>query len=187
MAQRTVLKILGSFGPAGSIAIFAEKAMKAYFPDAYDLGNPQHLQTEIEKKVKEQRSKFVEEIFDFKSKFETEVKSDDKGRVDAIYESLTELITKHVKEIVKFEKIRINRERVYYKSVKDDLRAERCVQEINNIEDDTKDNLTKMVQNILHPDPERFQQATTHIQEGSVTERITRNQAETYLHTWKNL
>ena len=40
MANRTVFKFAGSFGPAGSIAILAEKICRAVFFEAYEQGDP---------------------------------------------------------------------------------------------------------------------------------------------------
>ncbi len=39
---RSVFKIFGSFGPAGSIVTLVEKLCKRYFHDAYEFGDPKY-------------------------------------------------------------------------------------------------------------------------------------------------
>ena len=60
MAYRTVFKLIGSFGPGGSVAILTEKVCRQMFFEAYDMGDPEREQVqESEKKMQEQRAAYV--------------------------------------------------------------------------------------------------------------------------------
>ena len=64
MANRNVFKILGSVGPGGCIATFCEKICRSVFYDAYEQGDPtQKPSEEFQKKAKEQRQTYVDDLF----------------------------------------------------------------------------------------------------------------------------
>lgn len=52
MTSRTVFKIFGSLGPAGSLVTIMEKICRRCFNEAYELGDPTAFRTEEEDKIK---------------------------------------------------------------------------------------------------------------------------------------
>ena len=70
MANRTVFKIFGSIGPAGSIVSLSEKVCSNMFPHAYRFGEDNQFESQIDKDLRALREEYIKKLFDFKNKFE---------------------------------------------------------------------------------------------------------------------
>jgi hypothetical protein len=81
--ERTVFKIFGSIGPAGSILSLFEKLMYVCFYDAYELADPKrtHSKKHVEQ-AKELREKLVHELFEVHSEIERLIKHHKEANVE---------------------------------------------------------------------------------------------------------
>ena len=52
MANRTIFSIFGSIGPAGAFTSITEKVCTAYYPKAYEYGDPNLTVSPIDKDLK---------------------------------------------------------------------------------------------------------------------------------------
>ena len=65
--ERTVLKIFGSLGPAGSFITLTEKLVRIIFNDAYDLGDPARERSkESNEKSQKLREEFIHTLFEMR-------------------------------------------------------------------------------------------------------------------------
>jgi len=69
MASRYVFKFFGSIGPAGAFVSLTEKICTNAFPEAYNYGDDQQMESEIDKDLKGVREEYIKELFIFKNKF----------------------------------------------------------------------------------------------------------------------
>lgn len=69
MANRTVFAIFGSLGPGGSFVSIAEKICTAMFPRAYNYGDPEQFESQIDKDLKNSRGNYILELFKYKAEF----------------------------------------------------------------------------------------------------------------------
>ena len=69
MANRHVFKFFGSFGPGGALVSLSEKICTSIYPAAYNYGDPEQMESQIDKDLKEVRGKYIAELFQFKNKF----------------------------------------------------------------------------------------------------------------------
>ena len=69
MANRTVFAIFGSLGPAGAFVSVAEKICTAIFPKAYNYGDPEQFESDIDRDLKKCREEYILELFKFKNDF----------------------------------------------------------------------------------------------------------------------
>ena len=84
------------------------------FNEAYELGDPNQLRSKEEDDLKQARSQFVNELFEFKSEFERKSKGlKEESRVEA-YQKLGGIFEKYKAKMIKLEKQRLARERYYY-------------------------------------------------------------------------
>ncbi len=66
---RTVFKVMGSLGPAGSLVTLCEKVCRYFYYEAYTLQDPLHQVTsEDSTKAEEQRRNYVNKLFEVKSR-----------------------------------------------------------------------------------------------------------------------
>ena len=148
MANRNVFKILGSVGPGGCIATFCEKICRSVFYDAYEQGDPtQKPSEEFQKKAKEQRQAYVDELFNQRGRFEREMLALSTQTQDAAYKELCEIILKHKTLIARSEQSRLARERLFFKP--NTIQYKRLVEKSRRIDSDTNDNLIKMALHIV--------------------------------------
>mmetsp|Transcript_78387 Transcript_78387/g.108501 ORF Transcript_78387/g.108501 Transcript_78387/m.108501 type:complete len:228 (+) Transcript_78387:19-702(+) len=195
MAYRTVFKIAGSLGPGGSIAILTEKVCRQTFYDAYEQGDPTRvLIEEQDTLMQNQRSAYVTELFELKSNFERKSQSLNQATKDEGYVELANIIIKHRNIMVKTEKGRLIRERIFYKD--DPNRYQRCLDQAAHVEEDVLDNLVKMAIHINKPDTQLLNDALeaqgvsaprNDVEEGDIETRVTEDKANEYLQKWKRI
>lgn len=195
MANRTVFKGAGSFGPAGAIAILAEKICRAVFYDAYEQNDPNKEQSEKwDKKAREERSDYVGEVFSIKGRLCRELKSFKSEVREAAYDELAELIKKHTRIISRTEKTKLFRMRQFYVAGSAEYR--RCIEQSKHVDEDTLDNLTKMALHIVKDAQQSelmsrldgLQQAAGgDIEDGDIRERVPEARAEYLLEAWKKI
>jgi len=87
MANRTVFAIFGSLGPAGSFVSIAEKICTAFFPKAYNYGDPEQFESDIDKELKKCRENYILELFKYKNEFTRSLNKEDEEKNKA-YERL---------------------------------------------------------------------------------------------------
>lgn len=124
MTNRTVFKIFGSLGPAGAFATMTEKICRKIFPEAYELGDPTRLVSKEEEEMKVLRSAFVNELFNYKSQFERDSISLKKERRVQAYAHLGKILESHKVKMIKVEKNRLNRERIFSKNEGNEVKAQ---------------------------------------------------------------
>ena len=148
MASRNVYKILGSLGPAGCIATFMEKLCYGLFFDAYEQGDPAEAPSEAyQEKAREQREKFVQEVFELRGGLERMMESKDDGEREKALDQICEIIFKHKTLIAKSESGRLTMKRMLYNEQSNQYK--RLVEESKRVNQDTNDNLIKMTAFIL--------------------------------------
>ena len=188
MSQRTVFKIFGSLGPGGSVITLLEKLCKVIFSEAYELGDPNEMKLVEEGQIKQARQDFVNQLFDFRSEFEQTQTSLDEGTKKEGQDTLDEMLKTAIKNISKLEKSKLARMRVFYQREENESKYQQACEAAKTVDDDTRDNLTKMAITVLSPHAEYlsdFKDAGH--DEGSIEERISRNRAEELLQEWKKI
>jgi len=69
MATRYVFKFFGSIGPAGSLIALTEKICTSIYPHAYNFGDPEQMESQIDKELRKVREDYILELFKFRNKF----------------------------------------------------------------------------------------------------------------------
>jgi hypothetical protein len=59
MANRNVFKVFGSIGPAGALVSLVEKVSTAVYPAAYNFGDPDQHESQIDKDIKGIREEYI--------------------------------------------------------------------------------------------------------------------------------
>jgi hypothetical protein len=93
-SKRSIFSILASFGPGGAIAALTEKLIRAIFTQGYDLGEESEFKAEEDSAVRKLRQEYVNEIFDFRKRFEAK-----ESDVEEMYTDLNTLIEKYLEDI----------------------------------------------------------------------------------------
>lgn len=156
MTTRTVFKIFGSLGPAGSLVTLTEKFCRGFFTDAYELGDPAQFHTVEEDELKKLRSEFVNELFNFKGEFERKTVSLKPGAKDEAYQRLGQIYSNSRSKMIKAEKQRLTKERLWFYNEGDMLKYTASAKKLDLVEGDVSDNLQKMIMNILKPSLEEM-------------------------------
>ena len=148
MAQRTAFKFCASFGPAGAIAVLAEKLSRAIWYEAYEQGDPSMEPAEkFVAQAQQQRSAYVSDLFKVRGKLEREMVSFKPEVKEAAYRELAGIIEKHSKIISRTEKGRLLRERLQFKD--NPAEYQKRIQAARRVSADTDDNLIKMALKIV--------------------------------------
>ena len=115
MANRSVFKIFGSFGPAGALVSLTEKICTNIYPAAYKFGDPDDMESEIDKDIKKVREEYIMELFKVKNKFSKGTQDGRTGedRREA-YKKLVVIIKEYIIKMTRLEKNKYMRERIYY-------------------------------------------------------------------------
>jgi len=113
MANRTVFAIFGSVGPAGAFVSIAEKICTAIFPKAYNYGDPEQFESDIDKELKKCRENYILELFKYKNEFSRCQNKGEDERQSA-YKRLVEIIKRFIERMTRLEKNKYMRERIYY-------------------------------------------------------------------------
>lgn len=156
MASRYVFKFFGSIGPAGAFVSLTEKICTSVFPDAYNYGDDEQMESEIDKEMKGVREEYIKELFNFKSKFSRRTTDTTQDEKDKAYKDLIFLIKKYIEKMVRLEKNKYMRERIYYQKEKQSVLYEKANAKYQNCRDDITDNLVKQARTICKPSADEF-------------------------------
>jgi len=124
MAQRTVFKFFGSFGPGGTFVTLAEKLMKRFFNEAYDIADINEFKTSEEKDIQKLRQEYVNELFAMKGNFDRKSKSPNPLVQLAAYAELHKTTEKFKKKLITLEKTKLIKEKIFYINEENQIRAE---------------------------------------------------------------
>jgi hypothetical protein len=124
MAQRTVFKFFGSFGPGGTFVTLAEKLMKRFFNEAYDIADINEFKTSEEKDIQKLRQEYVNELFALKGTFDRKSKSTNPLIQLAAYAELHKTTEKYKKKLITLEKTKLIKEKIFYINEENQIRAE---------------------------------------------------------------
>ena len=194
-AQRTTFKFFASFGPAGSVAVFAEWIAQSLWYEAYEQGDS--TLEPAEKYVtmaQEQRSAYVSDLFKVKGKLNREMVSFKPEVKEAAYKELATIIEKHSKIISRTEKNRLLRERIMLRN--NQAEYNRRIKAARYVSADTDDNLIKMALKIITEckKDELLKYVTAEegegavdVEEGNIETRVTRQRADQLLEAWKKI
>ena len=185
MAKRSVFKFFGSLGPGGAFVALAEKTIRKFMNEAYDLGEDDVFHAPEEDQIMKLRSDFVNELFNMKSSFERKSQSLNPLIQVKAYAELHNVLEKYKRKITFLERAKLHKERAFYMGEEDQLKADLVAKKLETVEADIADNLTKMAAHVLRPNMSRLQEAGQ--ARGSVAERVTRIKAEEYLGVWKRM
>ena len=163
MANRHVFKFFGSFGPGGALVSLSEKICTSLYPAAYNYGDPEQMESQIDKDLKEVRGKYISELFQFKNKFTrrtTGVGSSDEANTEKekAYKELIIIIKKYIEKMVRLEKNKYMRERIFYQRNNEIVLYEKANKSYHNCRDQVTDNLVKQAKTICKPTQEEFAQ-----------------------------
>ena len=141
--DRTVLKIFGSVGPAGSFITLTEKLVRIIFPEAYNLGDPaQQVGAEHREKSQAEREQFVHELFDQRGAIERKFAAPKEEVQEEGYSMLGDICANAIKNIYEIERNRLARERMY--RTKGSISYRKNIEETKSIMGTTTDNIVKM-------------------------------------------
>lgn len=158
MSHRYVFKFFASIGPGGAFSSLTEQVCTSIFPQAYKIGDEEEMESNMDKKLKEVRQEYITELFQIKNKFERKVKSDDKDQKEQAYKDLLELVKRYIEKVVRMEKNKYMRERVYYQRNNEFAMYELANKAYLNCRKDVEDNLLKQAKTVCKPDPNDFQE-----------------------------
>ena len=187
MAQRTVFKFFGSFGPGGTFVTLAEKLMKRFFNEAYDIADANEFRAVEEKEIQKLRQDFVNDLFAMKGAFERKSKSTNPLFQLAAYADLHKTIEKYKKKLITLEKTRLIKEKIFYINEENQVRAEQAQQKIDHVAEDVVDNLNKMAKHILQPDQSKMEENDQGEDEEAIETRVTEQRAELMLEAYKRM
>lgn len=146
----------------------------------------------MDKTLKDCRQEYIGELFTMKNKFERRIHGNDADNKKNAYKELLELVKKYIEKMVRYEKNKYMRERVYYQRNNEIAMYEQANKAYLNCRKDVEDNLIKQAKTICKPDPVDFQYYfgeffdTTNVDPGvdDITERISEYQARLYYEQW---
>ena len=75
------------------------------------------MESEIDRDMKKVREDYIKELFKFKNKFSRRTTDTTQDEKDKAYKDLIFLIKKYIEKMVRLEKNKYMRERIYYQSV----------------------------------------------------------------------
>ena len=156
MALRSVFKFFGSIGPGGTFSTLAEKICTSVYPLAYKYGDPEQMESEIDKKIKKLREEYVLELFKQKNKFEKHKDSEKLDTKDAAFKDLLEIINKYIEKMTRMEKNKYMRERIFYQRNNEIAMYEESNRLYNACEGVIQDNLFKQAITICKITPDNL-------------------------------
>jgi len=187
MASRFVFKLFGSIGPAGSLVGLTEKICTAIFPYAYNFGDESQMESEIDKQIREMRKQYINEVFQFRSKFAKQTADgQSQESVDEGYDGLIKIIKKYIEKTTRLEKNKYMRERLYYQREGHIVLYEEANRKYHNCDEEITDNLCKQAITVCKPDVKVFDEKLKVYQidfddeafAGDIKERISEYQAQ---------
>ena len=114
------------------------------------------MESEIDKDLKKVREDYVKELFNFKNKFARRTTDTTQDEKDKAYKDLIFLIKKFIEKMVRLEKNKFMRERIYYQKEGKTVLYDKANTKYQNCRDDVTDNLVKMAKTICKPTGEEF-------------------------------
>lgn len=132
-------------------------------------------------------------MFNIKNKFERKINSNDEDIKKQAYIDLLELVKKYIEKVVRMEKNKYMRERVYYQRNNEIAMYEAANKAYLNCRKDVEDNLIKQAKTVCKPDPVDFQKYFGEFDGANVddvddiTERISEYEARKYYEQWLNI
>ena len=113
MANRTVFAIFGSLGPAGAFVSITEKICTTIYPKAYQYGDPEQFESDIDKELKKCRENYILDLFKYKNEF-SRMQTKGPDEKEKAYERLIQIIKRFIEKMTRLEKNKYMRERIYY-------------------------------------------------------------------------
>ena len=106
--------------------------------------------------MKKVREEYILELFKFKNKFarRTESSGDEK---DQAYKDLISIIKKYIEKMVRMEKNKYMRERIYYRSSNQVALFQQADKMYQNCRNEVTDNLVKQAKTICKPTKAEFE------------------------------
>ena len=148
----------------------------------------------MDKRLKDVRQEYIGELFNIKNKFERKINSNDEDTKKGAYIDLLELVKKYIEKVVRMEKNKYMRERVYYQRNNEIAMYEQANKAYLNCRKDVEDNLIKQAKTVCKPDPVDFQKyfgeyfEAANVQDvDDITERISEYEARKYYEQWLNI
>ena len=190
MSSRYVFKFFGSIGPGGAFSSLTEQICTSIFPQAYKIGDDEEFESDMDRKLKELRQEYINELFNIKNKFERKIHSDDEDTKNKAYEDLLALVKRYIEKMVRMEKNKYMRERVYYQRNNEVAMYEQANKAYLNCRQDVEDNLIKQAKTICKPDQADLNKYFKDYQvkiEGDfddITQRISEYEARKYFEMW---
>ena len=160
MANRSVFKFFGSIGPAGAFVSLTEKVCTSLFPNAYNYGDESQMESEIDKQLKEVRQDYIKELFHIRNKFLKRTDATEKE----MYEKFITIIKKYIEKMVRLEKNKYMRERIYYQYSQQSVLYEQANSKYKNCSKYVTDNCIKQAKTICKPSAEEFDRYFKNIQ-----------------------
>lgn len=114
MSARYVFKFFASIGPGGAFSSLTEQVCTSVFAQAYKIGDPEDLESKIDKDLKEVREQYILELFKQKNKFERKTKSGKEEEKEEAYNDLIKIMQRFIEKTTRLEKNKHMRERIYY-------------------------------------------------------------------------
>merc|ERR1711937_284085 len=114
------------------------------------------MESQMDKRLKDVRQEYIGELFNIKNKFERNINSNDEDKKKKAYIDLLELVKKYIEKMVRMEKNKYMRERVYYQRNNEIAMYEKANKDYLNCRKDVEDNLIKQAKTVCKPDPIEF-------------------------------
>lgn len=191
MSHRYVFKFFASIGPGGAFSSLTEQVCTSIFPQAYKIGDEEDIESPIDKNLKVLRQEYIGELFQIKNKFERAINSGDDDKKEKAYKDLLELVKRNIEKVVRLEKNKYMRERVYYQRNNEIAMYEAANKAYLNCRKDVEDNLIKQAKTVCKPNPVDFQHYfgqyfdTAQVDaDDDIKERISEYDARKFYEMW---
>lgn len=164
MSHRYIVKIFASLGPGAAIVSLTEQVCVSIFPRAYKLGEPEEMESAIDKDLKKLREEYINEVFGYKPEFEknTGPKVTDNETRKQAFRDLIKIVKKYIEKMVRLSKNKFMRERIYYQRSNEFALYEEANENYNKCRDEITDNLVNQARVICNPDPDEFDKFKSH-------------------------
>lgn len=192
MSHRYVFKFFASIGPGGAFSSLTEQVCTSIFPQAYKIGDDEDIESPIDKNLKVLRQEYIGELFQIKNKFERAINSGDEDKKEKAYKDLLDLVKRNIEKVVRMEKNKYMRERVYYQRNNEIAMYEAANKAYLNCRKDVEDNLIKQAKTVCKPNPQDFAKyfgdyfvdAKVEFGEDDIKERISEYDARRFYEMW---
>lgn len=194
MATRHVFKLFGSIGPAGSLVSLTEKICSSLYPHAYNFGDENQVESQIDKDLRAVREEYIKALFNQKNRFAKKIAQGEETKKEA-YEDLIKLIKVFIEKTTRLEKNKYMRERIFYQRERQQVLYDEANKNYNQCNIEIEDNLVKQAKTICKPSKEDFDnffKKEFNLMEdeafvGSLRQRIDENAAKQFFNQWRQL